>query len=307
MVYLPEGKLILTAQNKVALSSLNNLKLAMENKTILEAKAVVCDSEHNLIVDLGEIKGIILKNEGAVGIAEGTTRDIALISRVNKPVCFVVENFKQNENGETVAILSRRKAQIMCNENFIKKLKCGDVIDAVVTHMEPFGCFVDIGCGIASLVPIDTISISRISHPSDRFYIGQNIKAVVKSHDGDFRLSLTHKELLGTWEENARNFHAGETVVGVVRSVEKYGIFIELAPNLAGLAELKEGVFVGQQVSVYIKSLIPEKMKIKLIIVNSFEGEFNKNSYEYPKSTSHINYWRYSPLSCEKVIESNFE
>ncbi len=307
MVYLPEGKLLQTAQNKMALSSFDNLKQAMENKTILEAKAILCDSEHNLIVDLNGIKGIIPKNEGAVGIAEGTTRDIALISRVNKPVCFVIESLDKGQSGEVFATLSRKKAQMMCNENYIKKLKCGDVIDAVVTHMEPFGCFVDIGCGLSSLVPIDTISISRICHPSDRFSIGQNIRAVVKSLDGDYRISLTHKELLGTWEENASNFHAGETVIGIVRSVEKYGIFIELAPNLAGLAELKDDVFVGQQVSVYIKSLIPEKMKIKLIIVDTFKDGRYETTTEYRTDTNHIDYWRYSPLSCAKVIESKFE
>ncbi len=307
MLYLPEGKLLQTAQNKMALSSFDNLKKAMASKTIIESRAILCDSLHNLIVDLNGIKGIIPKNEGAVGITEGTTRDIALISRVNKPVCFVIESLDKDQNGETIAILSRKKAQMMCNENYIKKLKCGDVIDAVVTHMEPFGCFVDIGCGLSSLVPIDTISISRISHPSDRFSIGQNIRAVVKSLDGDFRISLTHKELLGTWEENASNFHAGETVIGVVRSVEKYGIFIELAPNLAGLAELKDGVIVGQQVSVYIKSLIPEKMKIKLIIVDTFKDGRYETTANYCTQTSHIDYWRYSPLSCPKVIESKFE
>lgn len=56
-----------------------------------------------------------------------------------------------------------------------------------------------------------------------------------------------------------------------MRSVEHYGVFVELAPNLAGLAEPKDGVKVGQQASVYIKNLIPEKMKIKLIIIDSFD------------------------------------
>mgnify|MGYP002230072907 FL=1 len=45
---------------------------------------------------------------------------------------------------------------------------------------------------------------------------------------------LTLRELLGTWSENAACFAAGETVVGIVRSVEEYGVFIEIAPNLAG-------------------------------------------------------------------------
>ena len=151
---------------------------------------------------------------------------------------------------------------------------------AEVTHLEPFGCFVDIGCGISSLIPIDSISVSRISHLSDRFQVGQNIRAVIKALEGG-RVFLTHKELLGTWEENARLFHRDETVTGIVRSVEHYGIFVELTPNLAGLAEPKEGVQVGQTASVYIKSLIPEKMKIKLTVVDSFFSELPAQPMQY--------------------------
>ena len=57
-------------------------------------------------------------------------------------------------------------------------------------------------------------------------------------------------------------------MVGIVRSVEEYGTFIEIAPNLAGLAESCPDLRPGQAVSVYIKNILPEKMKIKLVIVN---------------------------------------
>ena len=63
----------------------------------------------------------------------------------------------------------------MCISQKISKLHPGDVIDAVVTHMENFGAFVDIGCGIISFLPIDTISVSRIIHPSERFKNGMKI------------------------------------------------------------------------------------------------------------------------------------
>ena len=59
-------------------------------------------------------------------------------------------------------------------------------------------------------------------------------------------------------------------VSGVVRETEKSknGIFIELKPNLVGLAEYKENIIYGNNVNVYIKKIIPEKKKIKLIIVD---------------------------------------
>lgn len=306
MKFLPEGSLIDSYENRHAFENLAFLYEAMAKSKTLESRAIVCEGNHNLIVDMGVIKGVIPREEAAIGISEGTTRDIAIISRVNKPVCFKITAFERDPFGRTVALLSRKKAQLECKEKYLSQLIPGDIIDAKITHLEQFGAFVDIGCGIVSLIPIDMISVSRISHPKDRFYVGQKIKAVVKSIDGD-RISLSHKELLGTWEENTENFSPGETVSGIIRSVEDYGIFVELTPNLAGLAEVKENVTPGQQASVFIKSIIPDKMKVKLIIVDSFDEKYELPDMNYYVTEPHISSWHYSPPESEKIIETIFE
>lgn len=304
--YLPEGCLISSPENQDIINSEFLLKDACANGKILEAKAKLCDSDHNLIVNLGNMKGVIPRDEGAIGIKEGTVRDIAIISRVNRPVCFVITGFEKDDNGKTYAVLSRAKAQKICMENYINNLSKGDVVNAKITHLENFGAFADIGCGIIALMPIDTISVSRIEHPKERFSVGMEIKAVIKSIENG-RISLSHKELLGTWQENADKFVVGETVAGIVRSVESYGAFVELSPNLAGLAESKDGVKVGQQASVYIKSIIPNKMKIKLIIIDTFDYKYNPQTPEYFSEESHIDKFTYSPVNCEKLIETSFE
>jgi hypothetical protein len=135
---------------------------AMEKGIILEAIAVMCTSSHDLMITLPCANGIIPREEGALGIREGSTRDIAVISRVRKPVCFKVMELSLGEDGNVTAVLSRREAQEECRRNYISTLRSGDVIDCRVTHLEQFGCFVDIGCGIVSLIPIDSISVSRI-------------------------------------------------------------------------------------------------------------------------------------------------
>lgn len=303
--YLPEGKLISEQENINIIHSPQLLYDAMCDRKILEAKAFMCDSDHNLIVNLGSMKGIIPREEGALGIREGTVRDIAVISRVNRPVCFIVKGFDTDKYGKKYAVLSREAAQKQCLENYISRLVCGDVVDARITHLENFGAFADIGCGIVALMPIDTISVSRIEHPRERFTVGMDIKAIIKSIENG-RISLSHKELLGTWEENAANFSPGETVSGIVRSVENYGAFVELSPNLAGLAECKEGVKAGQQASVYIKSIIPEKMKIKLIIIDTFDYKYNPQKPQYYFSESHIDKFIYSPNNCTKRVETVF-
>ncbi|MCQ2515026.1 MAG: S1 RNA-binding domain-containing protein [Ruminococcus sp.] len=303
--YLPEGKLISNQENINILHSIQQLYEAKRDSKILEARATICDSRHNLIVDLGEIKGIIPREEGAIGIRDGSVRDIAVISRVNRPVCFVVTDIRTNEKGEQYAILSREQAQKQCIENYVSKLQCGDIVNAKITHLENFGAFADIGCGIVALMPIDTISVSRIEHPRERFTVGMDIKAVIKSIENG-RISLSHKELLGTWEENVKSFSAGETVAGIVRSVENYGAFVELAPNLAGLAESRDGIKAGQQASVYIKSIIPEKMKIKLIIIDTFDYKYNPQQPEYFCNKKHLDRFLYSPEECSKKVETVF-
>ncbi len=303
--YQPEGTMVGTEENKRYMTSEMSLVLAQSLEKTLEAGVIMCDSEHNLVVDLGVVKGIIPRDEGAIGIKEGTTRDIALISRVGRPVCFIVTDFATDQNGNKYAVLSRRSAQQKCLDYILSNKCVGDIIDARITHLETFGAFCDIGCGNIALLPIDAISVSRISHPKDRFSVGDSIKAIIKNIDADKKITLSHKELLGTWEQNCASFSQGQTVSGIVRSIEDYGIFVELTPNLAGLAEPKENVHVGQTASVYIKSIIPEKMKIKLIIIDSFDNPID-NTYKYFYDEDHIDEFIYSPKESTKQICSYF-
>ncbi len=305
MDFLPEGRIYQTQENRASISSPAALQQAMEDGRILEAKAYLCTGSHDLMVSLGCGTGIIPREEAAVGIREGTVRDIAIISRVGHPVGFMVESVGF-ENGRVRAVLSRRKAQQMCIDQYTGKLVPGDIIPARITRLESFGAFADIGCGLAALMPIDMMSVSRISHPSQRFYTGEDILSIVKTTENG-RISLSHKELLGSWEENAGMFQPGETVRGVVRSVEEYGIFVELTPNLAGLAEKKPGIVPGMTVSVFIKNIIPERMKVKLIIIEGFQEEEIPSPTPYRITEGHLSSWIYSPACCGKKIETVFD
>jgi len=308
--YSPEGTRIGSAENTWYTSSLHNLERAMAQGKILEGIALVCDcTTMHLRVDLGCATGIIERGEASYSHDGGETKDIAIITRVGKAVCFKIVGMEK-ENGQPVVRLSRRAAQEECMQRYILHRTPGDIIPARVTHLEPFGAFVDIGCGIVSLLSVDSISVSRISHPGDRLSPGDSIMTVVKSIDRDSgRVYMTHRELLGTWEENAALFAPTQTVSGIVRSVESYGIFVELMPNLAGLAECREGVRAGESCAVYIKSILPQRMKIKLVIVDT-HGHHRPGPMRYFVDTDacrHLSRWRYSPEACQKQIETVFD
>ena len=307
--YLPEGSLILTPENREYISSYAGLERARIEGKILEGIVTKCDSGlMRLYVDLYGITGVIEREEC---LLENEIKDIAIITRVGKAVSFKVMQLTR-QNGEVRAILSRRAAQRECMERYLMDLTPGDIIPAKITHFENFGAFLDIGCGIASLLSIDSVSISRISSPKERFLEREELNVIVKSIDYETgRIYVSTKELFGTWEENASQYEAGQTVFGIIRSVESYGIFVELAPNLAGLAELRENVSVGQSCAVYIKSIIPEKMKIKLVIIDTYDTLpplDTKKHYKIDTSRiSHIPYWKYSPEPCNKIVETVFD
>ena len=307
--FKPEGAIIKSVKNIDYTKTIDGLKRAYEKQITLEGIAAMCDHDFNLHVSLPcNIPAIIPKSEALYTAAGEDAKDIAILTRVGKPVCFKVVGFK-TRCGEVVAILSRRLAQKECYDEYISNLAPGDIVGAKITHLESFGAFADIGCGIISLLSIDSISVSRISHPRERLMVGDEILAVVKSRDELSRINISMRELLGSWSENASLFSEGETVGGIVRGIESYGIFIELTPNLAGLAEYKDNVERGQIAAVYIKSIIPDKMKIKLIIIDTRDADEERMPFNYfidTATTTRINSWQYSPPSCKKIVESIF-
>ena len=316
-MYRPEGALLESAQNRDYLSSLAGLERAMSRGAIIEGIATLCDEDMRLHVDLHCARGIIDATETIACRKGEAKKDIAVITRVGKPVACKIVGIEWR-NGEPVVKLSRRAAQEACMEYYRKHLSAGDILTARVTHLEPFGAFVDIGCGVPSLLSVDCISVSRISHPRDRLACGMTIPVVVKcvNFESD-RIYVTMRELLGTWEENAAAFDVGQTVTGIVRSIENYGVFVELAPNLAGLAEVGEEEAallrskIGQSVAVYIKSLLPERMKVKLVLIDACcSAPAQRTPLHFfvdTTETKHITRWRYSPALSPRIIETIFE
>ena len=314
--YKPEGGRLTTTENQEYLSSVSALEHAMHCGAIVEGLVTLCDENLCLHVDLGCAEGIIEPDE-AVYYRHGESRkDIAIITRVGKPVSFIIQSIEM-QGKQVIAHLSRRLAQERCLQYSLHTLHPGDLLEATVTHLENFGAFLDIGCGVSSLLSVDCISVSRISHPRDRLACGTTLPVVVKTIDRENeRIYVTLRELLGTWEENAARFQSGQTVTGIIRSVESYGVFVELSPNLAGLAEIREDSIsevkkrIGKPVAVYIKSIVPDRMKLKLILIdfcNAQTPSRNLTYYINPDTTHHISNWVYSPPSAKRLIETKFE
>lgn len=150
------------------------------------------------------------------------------------------------------------------------EFKKGQIVNGIVTGIKPYGAFIELENGPVGLAFIEDLSIVRIKSPEERVKIGQKVKCMIKCiNEETGKINLSYKDCLGTWEENIENFKEGMKVKGIVRNTEKSknGIFIELTPNLVGMTEYTEKLEYGQPVDVCIKKIVPEKKKVKLIIV----------------------------------------
>lgn len=264
--FIPEGW-----ESVPKVFSLKDLNIASINGNVMQARVTKCDSNYNLYVDLGnDITGVIPREEvEAINIDEtGFPKPNICTSKINKYVQFKVKDITKNDT-----VILSRKAVGKEAINWMKtELKEGMIVYGIVKNIRPYGAFVEIGGGVVGLVHIEDISVARIKSPYERFKIGQKIKIMIKSIDRKTnRVILSYKEMYGTWEENIKEFKEGMTVTGIARETEKRknGIFVELRPNLIGLAEYKENIEYGNNVSVFIKKIIPDKKKIKLIITDS--------------------------------------
>lgn len=262
--FIPEGW-----EEKFAPFTVETLSEAKSSGEILQGRVNKCDSNYNLYVDLGNnLTGVIPREEvEAINIDEtGFPKPNICISKVNRFVQFKVKDLDSKNN----YILSRKEVGRDAI-NWVKdELEEGEVVKGIVKSIQPYGAFIEIGGGIVGLLHIEDISIARIKTPAERLEIGQKINVKIKNIDkSQERVILSYKEMLGDWDENIQSFKEGTTVKGIAREVEKFknGIFIELKPNLVGMAEYVDGIEYGQNVDVYIKKIIPEKKKVKLLIV----------------------------------------
>ncbi len=262
--YLPEGW-----DNIVDECDSISIKEAYENGRILQGLVRNCDSDFNLHIKLGkDLEGIVPRNElEGINIDElGFCNPSICKNKVNSFIQFKVKELSNTNR----IILSRKSVQNEVLAWIKEELEPGMVVKGIVKNIRKYGVFVEIGGGVVGLLHIEDISVSRIKSPNERFSVGQKIDVMIKSIDKiNGKIILSYKELLGDWEDNIKEYEEKTVVEGTIKEPDKFknGIFIELKPNLVGMAEYKEGFEYGQKVKVYIKKIIKEKKKIKLLIV----------------------------------------
>lgn len=251
---------------KLDVNSLREIKL---NQQVLDMYVEDVDENLNLIGKVGKNINAMIPREEASSVVgdDGLVEERFIVNKKGKvlPVCIK----EIIENGDKIElIMSKKILELKVRKWMYMHLKPGVKLRGIVVGLKDYAAFVDVGGGVTGILKLQDISDSVLVNSADFFKLGQRIEVIVKKYDRDTgRIELSYKELLGSFEQNVSKFKEGDIVEGIVRNRIKTGVFVEIAPNVTGIAEHVNGIEYGQEVLVSIKKINLERKKIKLIII----------------------------------------
>lgn len=147
-------------------------------------------------------------------------------------------------------------------------LRRGDILTGKVESITQFGIFVKLPNSQVGLIHREDVTYIKGDYPIEKFIIGDPVDVTVKSYDKNTgKLSLSCKDLSDPWNDENLNFKVGDMLVGVAKNHHENSIFVEVKPNIVGLANYKSGISYGDKVRVIVKKISPENKKIKLEIL----------------------------------------
>jgi small subunit ribosomal protein S1 len=176
--------------------------------------------------------------------------------------------------GEEKLIVSEKAVWEEKQKNVISKYKVGEIVEGEVSALADFGAFVKFDI-LEGLVHISEIAWQRIDHPRDILKVGDKVKAEIIGIEGS-KIFLSMKKLVSDpWKSVGEKYKIGEKVSGKVLKINPFGFFVELDPEIHGLAHISELsakpvtdpseiAKVGETLEFAIVSIEPEQHRLGL-------------------------------------------
>jgi small subunit ribosomal protein S1 len=143
--------------------------------------------------------------------------------------------------------LSRRELLMAAQEQKLASIPLGAVLTGTVRRLTDFGAFIAIEPGVEGLCHVSELSwTSRVSHPSEVLTVGQEVQVRVLAADGR-RVALSLRAVeANPWSALLESTREGDIVEGTIRRIESYGLFVEVAPGIEGLAHISDLTWEGR-------------------------------------------------------------
>jgi small subunit ribosomal protein S1 len=287
-----EGIVLLSKEKADRLRVWDRLAHAYENGEVVEGTIT------------GRVKGGLSVNlKGVKAFLPGSQVDLRPTRNLDRMAGeshkFKIIKFNQRRGN---IVLSRRALleteRQTLREQTLQVLQEGMVVEGIVKNITDYGAFIDLG-GIDGLLHITDMSWGRISHPSELFQVGDQVKVQVLKFDAESeRVSLGLKQTKSDpWVDVRSRYPIGLRLRGKVVSLADYGAFVELEPGVEGLIHISEMswtkrvkhpskvVAIGDEVDVLVLDVDPDNRKISLGMKQTEPNPWSLLEERYPPGT----------------------
>jgi small subunit ribosomal protein S1 len=184
---------------------------------------------------------------------------------------------EEEEVADTEEESTEDKAVAESTPASIDDLKPKMKLDGIVTRLELYGAFIDLGVGTNALIHISKLGKDQVNRVSDVLQEGDNVSVWVervKPEQGQIMVTMV-EPLAVEWSDLKK----GQTYDGTVSRLEKYGVFVDIGAEREGLVHISEIshdyvkhpselLSVGDEVQVQVLDFNKRKRRIDLSIKN---------------------------------------
>ncbi|MGE0486098.1 MAG: 30S ribosomal protein S1 [Gammaproteobacteria bacterium] len=169
-----------------------------------------------------------------------------------------------------------------------------------VSNIADYGCFVEIEEGVEGLVHVSEMDwTNKNVHPSKVVHLGEEVEVMVLDIDEERRrISLGMKQCRANpWEEFAATHNKNDRVVGKIKSITDFGIFIGLDGGIDGLVHLSDlswdipgeemvrNYKKGDELETVVLAVDAERERISLGVKQLAQDPFSTYLAQHPKGT----------------------
>ncbi|MEX2353489.1 MAG: 30S ribosomal protein S1 [Gammaproteobacteria bacterium] len=250
-------------------------------------------TDYGAFLDLGGIDGLLHITD----MAWKRVKDPAEIINIGDEVDVKVLKFDRERNRVSLGLKQMGEDPW---SDLTKRFPEGARLRGTITNIADYGCFVELEEGVEGLVHVSEMDwTNKNIHPSKIVHIGDEVDVVILDIDEERRrISLGMKQCQpNPWEEFAAMHNKGDKVVGTIKSITDFGIFIGLDGGIDGLVHLsdvswsEEGDEVlrnfqkGDELETTVLAVDAERERISLGIKQMEKDPFSSYVAEHPKGS----------------------
>ncbi|KPJ94305.1 MAG: 30S ribosomal protein S1 [Gammaproteobacteria bacterium SG8_15] len=181
-----------------------------------------------------------------------------------------------------------------------RRYPVGSRLFGKVTNLTDYGCFVEIEEGVEGLVHVSEMDwTNKNVSPNKIVQLGDDVEVMVLEIDAERRrISLGMKQCKANpWDEFAAHHNKGDKIVGTIKSITDFGIFIGLDGGIDGLVHLSDISWnatgedavrdykKGDEIETVILAIDPERERISLGVKQLEQDPFSNYLAEHPKGS----------------------